>query len=111
MEAIATSINHACARETNESNLHKHCWSVKALQGENKGRVIHHLNEIVLRDAIFKVYQSGRERVLREQRKNVHAGVVGYVEQWHVDGGDRIDEANIVYMINKKVYVNNIGDK
>lgn len=58
-------------------NLHKHVWSVKALQGENKGRVIAHLNELTLENATFKVSQAGRKRVLTEKRKNVHAGVVG----------------------------------
>jgi hypothetical protein len=58
-------------------NLHKDCWSVKALEGENKGRVIKHANNINLTHCTFKVSKAGRERVLREKRKNVHAGVVG----------------------------------
>lgn len=58
-------------------NLHKKCWSVKALEGERKGRVIRHTNELTLRDVTFKVSEAGRQRVLREQRKNVHAGAVG----------------------------------
>lgn len=58
-------------------NLHKKLWSVKALQGPMKGRVIKHTNEIKLVDCEFKVSEAGRQRVIREQRKNVHAGVVG----------------------------------
>lgn len=58
-------------------NLHKNCWSVKALEGENKGRVIHHAQNVNLVNCTFKVSKAGRERVLREQCKNVHAGVVG----------------------------------
>lgn len=58
-------------------NLHKDCWSVKALEGENKGRVIARVKGIALRDADFRVSRAGRERVIREQRKNVHAGVAG----------------------------------
>ncbi len=57
-------------------NLHKKCFSVKSLK---TGRVIAHVHEIALHDVKFKVSKSGRERVLREKRKNVHAGVVGYV--------------------------------
>ena len=58
-------------------NLHKKVWSVKALEGENKGRVILHAATLMLSDCTFKVSQAGRQRVLREKRKNVHAGVVG----------------------------------
>lgn len=60
-------------------NLHKHCWSVKALEGPNKGRVIAHKDHVNLVACTFKVSQRGRERVLRERKKNVHAGVIGYL--------------------------------
>jgi hypothetical protein len=58
-------------------NLHKKVLSVKALEGPEKGRVIHHATMVVLEGCTFKVSEAGRQRVLREQRKNVHAGVVG----------------------------------
>lgn len=58
-------------------NLHKKTFSVKALQGDNKGRVIMHSDTIHLENVQFKVSEAGRQRVLREKRKNVHAYVVG----------------------------------
>ena len=58
-------------------NLHRHLWSVKALEGPEKGRVIARYDSLVLRDATPRVSQAGRERVIREGRKNVHAGLVG----------------------------------
>lgn len=58
-------------------NLHKKCFSVKALEGAMKGRVIAHRHDVVLYDATFKVSEAGRQRVLREKSKNVHAGVCG----------------------------------
>lgn len=58
-------------------NLHKKCFSVKALEGANKGRVIKHASSVTLTDATFKVSEAGRQRVLREKQKNVHAGVQG----------------------------------
>lgn len=58
-------------------NLHKKIWSIKALEGPNKGRVVQHASMVVLADCTFKVSQAGRRRVLKEKRKNVHAGVVG----------------------------------
>ena len=60
-------------------NLHKKVFSVKALQGPHKGRVVAHVARVTLRDAAFKVNESGRQRVLREKRKNVHAYVTGYI--------------------------------
>ena len=61
-------------------NLHRKCFSIKALEGVNKGRVVAHSDDVLLYDATFKVSEAGRQRVLRERKKNVHAGVVG---QWH----------------------------
>jgi hypothetical protein len=58
-------------------NLHRKCWSVKSLDGPNKGRVVGHVDQCVLQHCTFKVSEAGRQRVLRERRKNVHAGVVG----------------------------------
>jgi hypothetical protein len=62
-------------------NLHRKVFSVKALEGASKGRVVAHLPQVSLTDAVFKVSEAGRQRVLREQRKNVHAGVVGYLSE------------------------------
>lgn len=58
-------------------NLHRKLWSVKALSGEQKGRVIGHSEFVQISSPVFKVSEAGRQRVLREQRKNVHAGVEG----------------------------------
>lgn len=58
-------------------NLHKKLFSVKALEGPQKGKVIKHAENLCLQDVVFKVSQAGRQRVLKEKRKNVHAGVVG----------------------------------
>lgn len=58
-------------------NLHKGAWSVKALEGPHKGRVIGRAHDVDLDGVTFRVSEAGRQRVLREQRKNVHAGAVG----------------------------------
>jgi len=60
-------------------NLHKKCFSIKALEGQFKGLVIGHTNSVLLSDVTFKVSQAGRSRVLAEKRKNVHAGVAGHM--------------------------------
>lgn len=56
-------------------NLHKKCLSV---QDAKTRKVIAHVPGIQLKDVVFKVSESGRQRVLREQRKNVHAFIEGY---------------------------------
>lgn len=53
-------------------NLHKGCLSVRC-----KGYVVAHLESITLQDVKFKVSASGRARVIREKRKNVHAVIRG----------------------------------
>jgi hypothetical protein len=57
-------------------NLHKKCLSVR-----HKGKVIEHAQEVTLTDARFHVQQAGRERVLKEKRKNVHAYISGKLKE------------------------------
>ena len=61
-------------------NLHKHVFSIRALEGEQQGRVIEHVSHKTLHDVTFAVQPAGRAKVLREQRKNVHAFVRGTTE-------------------------------
>lgn len=49
------------------------------MEGKNKGKVIAHCDTIELQDCEMKVSEAGRQRVIREQKKYVHAGVVGRV--------------------------------
>jgi hypothetical protein len=55
-------------------NLHNGKLSVR--DGKTK-HVIAHCDEVTLAGAVFKVSKAGRERVLRERKKNVHAVVRG----------------------------------
>lgn len=55
-------------------NLHKDCWSVK-----QNGLVKAHTDHLHLKECQFIVNEKGRERVLKEKRKNVHAGITGYI--------------------------------
>jgi hypothetical protein len=68
-------------------NLHKKCFSVKALEGPQKGLVIKHTRLIWLENVRYKVSEAGRQRVLRERTKNVHAGVVGTLSFPSIDIG------------------------
>ena len=49
------------------------------MSGSDKGRVIDHSHVVALADGVLKVSQAGRQRVLNEKRKNVHAGCQGEI--------------------------------
>ena len=71
-------------------NLHRKCWSIKAMEGPSKGRVIGHAKYVDMASVTWKVSEAGRQRVLREKRKNVHAGAVGEIQRWlGIDGRSR----------------------
>ena len=53
-------------------NLRHNCWSIRV-----RHLVTQHANVVWLTDVTFKVSEAGRRRVLREGRKNVHAGLKG----------------------------------
>lgn len=55
-------------------NLHKKCFSI---QDKNTGLVVAHAPSVKMKNVEFKVSEKGRQRVLREKKKNVHAFVVG----------------------------------
>jgi len=57
-------------------NLHKQCWSI-----QQDGLVKAHTNLIKLFDCEFIVNQKGREKVIKEKRKNVHAFIKGYLSE------------------------------
>jgi len=83
-------------------NLHKKCFSIKALEGDRKGRVVAHSNTVLLESCKFKVSEAGRQRVLREKRKNVHAGVTGV---WI--NGDRVESHyEFLSMVGRQVTYN-----
>jgi hypothetical protein len=57
-------------------NFNKKCYSVRC-----GGKVLFHTDRLFLRDVKFAVQEGGRQRVLREKRKNVHAFVRGFIEE------------------------------
>ena len=63
-------------------NLHKtledgtKVYSVR----NSKNKVVDHVTEIALSRPIFRVGPKGNQRVRDEKRKNVHAGIRGYME-------------------------------
>lgn len=73
-------------------NLTKKCLSVQTMT--DKGwRVTRHVQSISLKDATFKVSEAGRQRVIRDRRKNVHAIVEGY----ETDSFDESSSKQVTY--------------
>jgi hypothetical protein len=67
-------------------NLRKKCYSVQW-----QGKVIAHVDSIRLKNVRFQVSEAGRQRVLKQKRKNVHAFIIGNVSmEPALDKGDRI---------------------
>ena len=63
-------------------NLHKSRAagrSIYSVRDKKTGLVLGHVKEIVLKDVVFKVSETGRLRVLKEKKKNVHAVLQGEV--------------------------------
>lgn len=75
-------------------NLHKHVFSVRQC---STGRVILHANRVHIRDPKFVVRKSGRDRVLREGKKNVHAFVRGEIAHFDDFDPDYLDYSLVSY--------------
>ena len=57
-------------------NFRKKIFSVQE-KVNGSWKVTEHTNEIFLRNVEFKVSEAGRQRVLKDKRKNVHAFILG----------------------------------
>jgi len=57
-------------------NFHKKLYSVQE-KVNGKWKVVEHTNNINLINVTFKVSEAGRQRVIKEKRKNVHAAMIG----------------------------------
>jgi hypothetical protein len=75
-------------------NLHKYLWSVRQC---STGRVILHTDKVHIRDPKFVVRKAGRERVLREGKKNVHAFVRGDITYFDDFDPDYLDYTLVSY--------------
>ena len=62
-------------------NLHKDVYSIQSRETADYGKVIGHAESVAIALPKFVVRQAGRQQVLKEQKKNVHAFVVGYLTE------------------------------
>ena len=73
-------------------NLHKDTFSLQSRNKEDYGRVIGHTEHVILKNANYVVRSSGRDKVLQEKKKNVHAFVVGEVVE-SLEGARNLEKA------------------
>jgi hypothetical protein len=59
-------------------NLHNHKWSI---MDKETGLILGHADIVGMYGVTPKVSEAGRQRVLREKRKNVHAFMEGYLDR------------------------------
>ena len=58
-------------------NLHKHTFSI-----QKNGLVVLHVDYVKLKNVEFRVRVGGKEKVMKEKSKNVHAFVIGTLEDF-----------------------------
>lgn len=91
-------------------NIHKSRRAgrpVYSVRDAKTKRVIAHESLIVLTDAKFKVSEAGRQRVLREKRKNVHAVIEG---TWVEPGSIDMSGPNLVVLYNPYKFSTFVAD-
>lgn len=111
-------------------NLRLKCLSVQAMVGRS-WKVVRHTQHISLENVTFKVSEKGRQRVIKNKRKNVHAYICGTficddtikrtvqnewmdlisynpykLEKFH-DGEKYVDKADRVFVKGRSVYAIN----
>lgn len=59
-------------------NLHKKMLSVQTKQN-GQWKLIGHAEDVYLNNVTFKVSEAGRQRVIKNKRKNVHAFIIGEI--------------------------------
>jgi len=58
-------------------NIRRHVFSVRALDGDYRGRVIGHATKVILEGVTYTVQDAGRLKVIETGHKNVHAFIRG----------------------------------
>lgn len=86
-------------------NLTQRCYSVM-----HKGIVIAHVLSCKLTNATFKVSEAGRQRVIKQKRKNVHAFIEGEWDRSEIGMFDAVNVNRVSYNPYKSPYFMD-GDK
>jgi hypothetical protein len=68
-------------------NLQTGGYSIRSRETETYGQVVSHEDAVVVKDVDFVVNKAGRKKVLKEERKNVHAfvrGCIAPIDEWRL---------------------------
>ena len=65
-------------------NLHKNRWSIRSLENHNRGKIVGHIDRLILSDCQFVVQPGGQKRTRKTGQKNVHAFVRGHIDGYHL---------------------------
>lgn len=63
-------------------HLRKKVFVIVPLEGEFKNKTVLYTDNLSLENVEFRVRESGRQRVLRERQKNIHAFAVGRLQNF-----------------------------
>lgn len=81
---------HSARRVAVYKNLHKGAWSIRALDGPHKGKVIAHAEVVGLRDSAMHVGVAAQQRIASGAQREVHAWVVGRLAEITLDQPARL---------------------
>lgn len=70
-------------------NLYKKTFSVRSRHKSNYGLVMFHADNLMLNDVKFVVREKGREKVIKEKSKNVHAFCYGTIDVKSKEDSDK----------------------
>ena len=73
-------------------NLREKCWSIM-----QDGLVKAHCDRAWLSNCHFHVNENGRQKVLRQRKKYVHAYVIGHMFGWPIDSREWPEREAITY--------------
>jgi hypothetical protein len=78
-------------------NLHKGNFSIQSYIEDKRGyRVTDRASTVILVDCTFRIYEAGRQKVIKEKRKNVHAYVEA-ISYRHIKGDVDVSSLREIY--------------
>jgi hypothetical protein len=80
-QLAALRVGAAMMRVSVHFNLHNKLWSVTALEGPSKGRVIEHATSVYITDCEARVSEMQRQRVIANRCRSVHAKIIGTLSE------------------------------
>lgn len=71
-------------------NLHRGAWSIRALDGPHKGRVVAHAQAVALTDCHMHVNERAQRRIAAGAPREVHAWIAGRLSHVELSAPQRL---------------------